>query len=226
MIRHFRKREKEHTTTGRKRNLSIRFKGFLFAFLLRVQRRTWRIRIDGIVNLERNYRAGNRLMLCFWHGEYVPILPLLEGYDACVISTLSERGSVIAEICENFGFETARIPDKRGKAAYSLLRSGLKKARAAGLAVDGPLGPYHEVKPAVIRLASLFGFDLLPVSVEVRRKIVLKNRWDCMMIPLPFASVSLTFGEPLKIPIKPDDIQIRELADRLGKKIGTSIEAV
>ncbi len=143
----------------------------------------------------------------------------MEGYQACVLSSRSERGSIIAEICRNFGYQTALIPDQFTGASLRLMREALSEASAGGIAADGPLGPRHQVKSGVIRLASALGFDLLPVSVDSYRKIIYKKRWDRMEIPLPFTAVSLVVGAPIKVPPKLGPGQIRLWMKKLAKAI-------
>jgi lysophospholipid acyltransferase (LPLAT)-like uncharacterized protein len=204
-----------------KRTVIIKLKGFLLSWVLRLQRLTWRIRIEGREHLDRLYGTKNRFLICFWHGKYVPIFPLLEGYEACVISSQSKRGSVIAEICGNFGYQSAQIPGRKGSGTPTLMGDLLSGTQAGGTAVDGPLGPRHRVKSGVIRMASDFGFSLLPVSVGSRRKLVLNNRWDRMELPLPFATICLSFGKPIKVPPNLRHKQIREWADHLAEAIET-----
>ena len=202
-----------------KHSVSIKLKGFLFAWVLRLQRLTWRVCFQGREQLDRLYSTKNRFLICFWHGKYVPMFPLLEGYQACVVSSLSERGSVIAEICGNFGYQSAQVPDRPGRGALTLMGKALSGVWAGGIAVDGPLGPRYRVKTSVIRMASAFGFDLLPVSAGSRRKIVLNRRWDRMELPLPFTTVCLSFGKPIKVPPNLRNGQIRQLAGHLAEAI-------
>lgn len=197
----------------------IKFKGFLFAWILRLQCLTWRVCFQGREQLDQLYNTEKRFLVCFWHGKYVPIFPLLEGYKACVISSQSVRGSIIAEICRNFGYQSAQIPDQPKRDSRKLMREILFDVPAVGTAVDGPLGPYHQIKQNMIRAASVLGFDLLPVSVSSRRKIVLNKRWDRMELPLPFTRVCLVFGNPIRVPPNLNHEQIRQLADRLAKAI-------
>ena len=82
-----------------KDKMMIKFKGLILSEVLRLQRRTWRVSMQGREHLDRLYADQKRFLLCFWHGKYVPIFSLMEGYQACVLSSRSERGSVIAEIC-------------------------------------------------------------------------------------------------------------------------------
>jgi len=198
---------------------SIKLKGLSFAWFLRSQRLTWRICFQGRNRLDRLYSMGSPSLLCFWHGKYVPIFPLLEGYQACVVSSLSTRGSVIAEICRNFGYQSAQIPDRPKDRELKAFRKVLSEARVVGTAVDGPLGPRHRVKTGVIRMASAFGFDLLPLSVGSCWKIVLNRRWDRMELPLPFTRVCLVFGDPMKVPPGLRNGQIRQLAGHLTEAI-------
>jgi lysophospholipid acyltransferase (LPLAT)-like uncharacterized protein len=78
--------------------------------------------------------------------------------------------------------------------------AALAEARAGAVAVDGPLGPFHRVKSGVIRIASALGFELLPGSVDSRRKMVCYKRWDRMEIPMLFTRVCLVIGEPIQVP--------------------------
>ncbi len=205
----------------KKRGFSIKLEGFLLSWILRLLRRTWRVRFKDREQLDQVYGLGNHFLICFWHGEYVPIFPLFEGYRACVISSQSNRGSVIAEICENFGFQSAQISDRQGSGSIRHLCKLLHDAQTGGIAVDGPLGPRHQVKPGVIWMASTFQFDLLPVSVGSSRKLVLNRRWDRMELPLPFATVCLAFGKPIKVPPRLGNEQTREWADNLADAIMT-----
>jgi lysophospholipid acyltransferase (LPLAT)-like uncharacterized protein len=169
--------------------------------------------------MEQLYSKGTPFLLCFWHGKYVPIFPLLERYEACVISSKSIRGSIIAEICRRFGYQSAQIPDRHGNRALMLMGEALSSAWAGGVALDAPLGPHHEVKAGLILIASEFGFTFLPVSVGIRWKIVLHKRWDWMELPIPFTTICLAFGKPIKVPPKLSKGQARQWADHLTEAI-------
>ncbi|MBW2558668.1 MAG: DUF374 domain-containing protein [Deltaproteobacteria bacterium] len=197
----------------------VRIKGWFLSQLLRLQRLTWRAHIEGREHLDRLYAGNKRFLFCFWHGKYVPIFPLLEGSNACVVSSQSERGSIIAEICRNFGYQSVQIPDQARHGSLRLMEEALSGAQAGGIAVDGPLGPRHRVKSGVIRMASALGLDLLPVSVDSRKKIVFKKRWDRREIPLPFTKVCLVIGEPIEVPPELRSGQVRNLTDNLAETI-------
>jgi lysophospholipid acyltransferase (LPLAT)-like uncharacterized protein len=198
--------------------IMTRLEGFLAAWFLRSQRATWRVHIEGREQLDRLF-ASEHFILCFWHGKYLPIFPVLEGYKAHVITSRSHRGNIISEICRNFGYQTTQISDRPGHDAHSQMEEILSEVSAVGIAVDGPLGPRHRVKSGVIRLASTLGFILLPVSMDCRQKVVSKKRWDHMEFPLPLTRVCMVFGNPIKIPPNLSNTQILEWADHLAEAI-------
>jgi lysophospholipid acyltransferase (LPLAT)-like uncharacterized protein len=180
--------------------MTAKLEGALFYGALVLLKRTWKIEIVGQEYLDGVYSEGSHCLLCFWHGKYLPILPLLQGYDACVITNQSQRGSVITEICRKFGYYNAQIPEVTTRNSYSLLREAIGAKNVAGTSVDGPLGPKCQVKSGIVRLSSALGYSLMPVSVGIRCKIVLKNRWDEREIPLPFSHICLIFGKPIELP--------------------------
>lgn len=179
--------------------------GRLWALLLRVNGLTWRKQWIGMEELDDRVARGDRTLLCFWHGKYLPLLFLLRSRRGCVFTSLSFRGGVIASLCRHFGYDCVKIPEAERSRTSEVLREAMEKYRLCGIAIDGPLGPYHVVKRTPIQLASSFGFVVLPVSVASGRKFVLRSRWDRMEVPYPFARVCLIFGKAIRLsaPLRP-----------------------
>ncbi|MGE4584296.1 MAG: lysophospholipid acyltransferase family protein [Sphaerochaeta sp.] len=177
----------------------ITTKGRLFAALLRLVRKTWRVRIEGREYLDQYYQNDKRCLIGFWHGKYVPIFPLLEGYEACVITSLSTRGSIIGEICRSFGYQNAQIPDEPQLDTFKQMLKDLEGVQVCGTALDGPLGPYHQTKSGLIRLCGMLDLALVPVTVYNARHLTATKRWDCLEFPLPFSRICLIFGKPITI---------------------------
>lgn len=197
----------------------VRLLAWLYAWLLRLQAATWRTEIEGLELLDGRLARGERTLVTCWHGKYVPLLPLLRGRGACVFTSQSFRGEIIAGICQHFGYACVQLPRHARDQALALMRQALTAHHTGGMVVDGPRGPYHVVKRGAIQLASELGFALLPVSVASRRKRVLRHRWDRMEIPHPFTRVSLVIGEAMTVPagLTPDEIEpwARRLHDAL-----------
>ena len=173
--------------------------GSVWALLLWLNGLTWRKRCIGMEELDSGVARGERALLCFWHGKYLPLLFLLRARRGGVFTSLSFRGGVIASLCRRFGYDCVKIPEvERGRTSEAL-REAMERYRLCGIAIDGPLGPYHVVKRRPIRLAASFGFVVLPVSVASGCKLILRSRWDRMEVPYPFARVCLVLGKAIRL---------------------------
>jgi lysophospholipid acyltransferase (LPLAT)-like uncharacterized protein len=64
--------------------------------------------------------------------------------------------------------------------------------------VDGPRGPAGVIKAGVVSLARATGAVVVPVYAMSDRAWYF-NSWDRFMLPKPFASVTLRFGEMLDL---------------------------
>lgn len=210
------------STTGRR----ARLMGFIWAVFLRALCATWIKRYQGFEAIDESRRQGHKMMLCFWHGKYLSIFALCRwlwiekrGESACVFTSRSARGEVISEICRHFGLDCIQIPDRGRKLSYQLMRDALASHRAGVIAVDGPLGPYHQVKQGAIRLASELGYYLVPASVSVKRKKLSEKRWDRMEFPVPFTPIALAMGKPIKVLPALDKAEMRAVIGDLHDKL-------
>lgn len=174
--------------------------GLLAAAWLRLQRATWRVSQEGVDRFDTALERGERVIVVFWHGKYVPLFVLLRGRSACVFTSLSRRGAVIAELCRRFGYRPVSLPDHGGDRSLEEMRRALAGSPVAGIAADGPQGPYHVFKRGAIELASSLGCPLIPTGVAARRKRVLHQRWDRMELPRLFTRIGLAMGEAVHVP--------------------------
>ena len=200
-----------------------RILGLIGAGILRLQCATWRVEVEGLASVDDMLAKNKRLLVVFWHGQYLPLFALLRGRKACVFASHSFRGAIICEICRHFGYTCIQLPPRYNEAnLLDLMRAELVTQTAAALAVDGPLGPYHVVKRGAVELASSLGFLVVPVSTASRRKHVMSRRWDRMELPGMLTRVALVAGEPLRIPSAIDLKDIPFWED----KIHQALEAV
>lgn len=210
--------------------LIVRLLGWLVASVLRLQCATWRIKTAGLEQLDRRLTAGERIMAIFWHGKYFPLFPLLRGRQALIFTSDSFRGRIIAEICRRFDYACAAIPvEDKGWNALEFVRERADAHQVVAFAVDGPLGPYHVVKPGAIVLAARLGFAVIPVSTACRRKLVLTRRWDRRELPGLFTRVGVAVGGPQhpSTPLEHKDITLwqerlkaaLETADQRAQKL-------
>lgn len=172
----------------------------LWSWFLKLQAATWRVRDEGLDELDTKIAAGRPLLAAFWHGKYPALFPLLRGRDAMAFSSASRRGEIIAEICRRFGYRAMTIPGRGRERSLELMREALTGVSLGAIAVDGPLGPRHRVKRGVIVLASEQKRAIVPITVAASRKKVAEKRWDRMEFPRPFSRVALVVAELLEIP--------------------------
>lgn len=199
-----------------------RLLGWIWSACLRLQCATWRKHCEGLERLDQVLADGRPVLFCFWHGKYVPLFALLRGRPACVFTTRSTRGEVIAEVCRRFGYACMQVPAKSQGQAYEIMRRALSLHGNGGIAVDGPLGPYHRVKRGAMKLASELGYLVVPASASARRKRVFRHRWDRLELPGLFTHVGLAVGEPLEVPPRLG----AESAKALAAELRTALEAL
>jgi len=155
------------------------------------------------------------LIAAFWHGRIAALYPWLAGRHAVIFTSASRRGDVIAEACRRFGYDCVQIPDHGRTRSLTIMKEALTRHPVCGVAVDGPLGPYHAVKRGAVELASELGFKIVPVSVAASRKWIVRRRWDRHEVPWPFARVALVVGDPLVVPSALDSDGIARWSERL-----------
>jgi len=161
--------------------------GLAGALLVRLLGATWRVRVVG----EDPIAEGKPLVAAYcWRnrGIVVPISQSRDGDLAC--SVLSHLG---------FG-ASPRGSSSRG--ATGLLRSLIRLTRAGetvGFLPDGPRGPARIAKPGVIGLARATGAPLVPVGISAHPSTQFGS-WDRALLPLPFARVACSYGEPIRVP--------------------------
>lgn len=183
------------------RPLGAQLLGWTFAQTLRAMHASWRKNLRELTILDELHARGEPHILSFWHRKYVALFPLLRRRQICVVTTNSPHGHVVASICRFFGNVVIQVPDHgHGRQSLEMMGHAFAHSSQAGIALDGPAGPYHRVKRGAIRVASELGHSVVPISVAARRKHVLRHRWDRLEIPMVFTRVHVSVGEPIKIP--------------------------
>jgi lysophospholipid acyltransferase (LPLAT)-like uncharacterized protein len=150
--------------------------------------------------LQRDY--NEKFVLGFWHGDSYCFFPVLKGSGIYIITTKNKRGNDIANILHYFGYSPIRVPDESvGGNFLFKIRQKINGEDGGNLALtlDGPLGPYHIPKDFPFFIALISKRRFVPVSIRVKRKIHLTNRWDKYTIPLPFNQIEVHFHEPMEV---------------------------
>ena len=128
-----------------------------------------------------------------------------KGRGVAILSSDSKDGERSAATWRWFGIHAVRgtASDDGAKALVRMIQA-VKQGWDFGITPDGPRGPLLELKPGTIALARKTGAWIVPVTLAYDHSFELKT-WDRMVIPFPFATCTIRYGEPFKVPPKAED---------------------
>lgn len=151
---------------------------------------------------------GGPFLLAMWHSRILlldflrptgrSVITLISGHrDGKLISKIAYLGS-LGEIRTVTGSSS-----KGGTSAIRQLVRHAREGRTLFITPDGPRGPSMQAQRGVIEIARLTGLPILPASVSVSRRTLLRS-WDRMVIPRPFPRAAIRWGEPIHVDRKAD----------------------
>jgi lysophospholipid acyltransferase (LPLAT)-like uncharacterized protein len=134
-------------------------------FFYRTWTWTWRIRLVEPEALLRAKATGDRLVFAHWHGDELCIVPQVTAFRIATMTSTSKDGQLIDFVIRKLGGATSKGSSTRGgigalKGLVRLVREGYR----ASMAVDGPKGPLHIVKPGVFELSRLADAKIVPAE--------------------------------------------------------------
>jgi lysophospholipid acyltransferase (LPLAT)-like uncharacterized protein len=172
-----------------------------------------------IRGLERERR---NFILAFWHRHLVLMRYAYRGERMSVLISQSWDGELVARTIENLGCETVRGSSSKGGALA--LRETLRRAASGSdltFTPDGPRGPLRIAQPGVVLAAKSTGLPIVPVAMGASRAKLLRS-WDRMLVPLPFATVEVVYGETIHLgrdtPIEEGTARITAVLNELERR--------
>ncbi len=143
---------------------------------------------------------GKNFIYAFWHGRQFLLFHSHRDTGIVIPASESRDGEIQARILKRFGFDVVRGSSRRkGERALLGLVDGLRKGKTIALAVDGPRGPLHEVKQGVTYLAGKLNKPIVPVVTGARRYWILGKIWDRYLLPKPFTTGVIIYGDPIVV---------------------------
>ncbi len=184
---------------------------------------TWRYRFVQRDVFE-SVLADGPAVFAFWHGEQLAVFAPHGHRGICGMASRSRDGELLARCIQRLGYGVIRGSSSRGgvtalRAAMTEMQGG----RSAALAVDGPRGPRHEPHLGALRIASELQRPLVYVVSHARRAITLRS-WDRFVLPLPFARITVGYGQMDITTSSRDALEgerevLRERMETLGRAI-------
>jgi hypothetical protein len=161
--------------------------------------RSWRVRVVGDAEvIRRHIRDREPAVFAHWHGDELLLIGFYRFRRLAVLASLSDDGSLMARTLTLLGYRVFRGSSSRGGARglLGLIRS-VKHGAQAALAVDGPKGPLHVVKPGIVELALRTGQPIVPARAWAKRAWRIPRTWNRAYLPKPFTVVTVEFLAPV-----------------------------
>lgn len=193
----------------------------LASFLIRLTRRTMRVRHVGRDVLQRVRAGGRPYIHAFWHGHLFLMPYSYEGPGISILISAHTDGELIARTMGWFGHQSIRgSTTSGGAAALRQAVRAVRDGRDLGFTPDGPRGPRHQVQMGVIQAARLGRAPIVPVAFAASRCRRLGS-WDRFVVPWPFSRGVFVYGEALEVPsgasLQEMETARRELESRLNE---------
>ncbi len=175
-----------------------RILSFVGWLVLSLWSRTLRIQFVNKAIPLRLVSEGKNIIYAFWHGRQFMLFHSHRNSGIVIPASESRDGEIQAGILKRFGFDVVRGSSKRkGDRALLGLVSGLRKGKDLAIGVDGPRGPLYEAKQGVVYLAGKLDKQIIPVTTSAKSFWVLEKIWDRYLLPKPFTSGVVMYGEPI-----------------------------
>lgn len=187
--------------------------------LLRLLHASLRIEYVGADELRARLAGGEQAILTFWHNRQLMVPLVTFGRRVCILISQHRDGELATQVLAGWGIATVRGSATRGAiAAYRRLVDAYRRGDSVVVVPDGPRGPCYVAKPGVIRLARAVDAPIYPMAYAADRVRRLRS-WDRMLVPLPFARITVAVGAPLRVPPEASADELEALRVELEQRL-------
>lgn len=165
------------------------------------------------------------VIVAFWHNRiFIPMYfyrRILKGkLPMCALASASKDGALVDTLLRDYKMEVVRgSSHRRGTAAFKELVQTAKGERCICITTDGPRGPLYKSRGGAVRLSSLSGRPIIPISMDFSACWRINKAWDKFIIPKPFSRVTLRWGKRIVVPPHADDDTLAEYLERLDEAL-------
>ena len=194
-------------------------------WVIRIVGSTLRWQDEGWHILKSFRDDGKSVILAFWHGRIFLATYRFRGQGIVVMISRNRDGEYISRVIKRFGYGVARGSSSKGShaATVEILRS-IKGGRDVGLSIDGPRGPRYIAKPGAAYLARKSGNPVIPFSISVEKKWVMKS-WDHFQLPKPLGRIIIQIGAPLEVEPEADPNDVARLMTQRTNEVEAEADA-
>jgi lysophospholipid acyltransferase (LPLAT)-like uncharacterized protein len=173
---------------------------FFAYYLIRVYSLTFRLKVVNEKKWQALLKLDKPILLCTWHQQFFSAIRHFKTYSKFnpgIMISQSRDGDLISGVANKTGWHTPRGSSSTGgKKAMNEMIEHLITYRLGVHILDGPRGPIGKVKAGVIRMAQEVDALIIPFYTYAEDAWFF-NSWDKFMLPKPFSTVILTFGDEI-----------------------------
>ena len=140
-----------------------------------------------------------KTLFALWHNQLAFFLkPFAADDNIAALTSAHSDGQIIGRVIELYGYQI--IKGSTNKNPTGAVKHIIDKINNNGRVVitpDGPRGPKHQVHSVITKIAYKYGASIIPIACSASKYFTL-NSWDQMLIPKPFGTVVIIFGEAIK----------------------------
>lgn len=183
---------------------------------------TCRFRIQGADKLHRTVK-DSKCILIAWHNRLGMLTEILKRaapqYRYAAMVSNSRDGQFIAVITDSYKQGRAvKVPHNKRALSLQLMINQLKAGNEIGIVTpDGPRGPKYTLKRGVALAARKCGAKVIPLSWNADKCWRL-NTWDNLMIPKPFSTITVQWGDPVTLEDN-EEIPVSDAAKQLEEAL-------
>ncbi len=192
-------------------------------FIHRLAALTWKVVIVESPQLKEDISNKTPFVLAHWHGEQSGLVLTIRRYNVTIMTSQSRDGELMTHFVELYGAKTVRGSSSKGavgalKGMIRLTQNGYNPS----IAVDGPRGPFHTIKPGVFEISRLTEGRIYPGVVVASHAWPLTKTWDKSFFPKFFATVVILWDDPMGPISKTSDTRSDDLARELVQRFETA----
>jgi hypothetical protein len=184
---------------------------------------TWRKKVDkgSIEDILEN--PGKGKLFAIWHSDLLPLANIYKNKNLSVIVSSSKDGIRASAVAQKWNFTILQGSSSRqGFSAYRQCLRALQNNSSIAITTDGPKGPRGIVKSGISHLCVMTKAPVIPVAIHPSGFWRL-NSWDKMLIPKPFATLTIKTGEI----VTADTLDASETSiELIRKKIEENLHAI
>lgn len=151
-------------------------------------------------------------ILAMWHGQFMLLPHLKPKRPADVRAMVSRHGDavLIGAVLQRFGMSLIlgagagkRKRDRGGATAMRESLRALESGATVAMTADVPPGPARRTGEGIATLAAMSGRPVVPFAIATRWSIALPT-WSAFTINLPFSTLAIVIGDPVRVPQSTD----------------------